>query len=274
MFKQINMKKIAVLLTIIIAFLGIFIFSCEEEKIEEVKNVTNKLAFKEIRVDSVSYSMSKVSWILENLNKNSIDDFGICYNTSGEPTLEDNTIKIPPYSSGNKSIEGLSPNTKYYFRLFAEIGDATVFSKEDNFSTNPLGTPTVTTAEVTYIDATSATSGGNITDNGGFEITACGVCWSTSQDPTVNDNHTTDGTGTGSFTSELTGLNEVTTYYVRAYATNSVGTAYGEERSFLATDLPTIDFNGTLYVYPQDNATDIEWGGYGTEITDGNGADS
>jgi len=113
-----------------------------------------------------------------------------------------------------------------------------------------------------------------VTENGGVEITARDVCWSTSSNPTTSDNTTNDGSGTGSFTSEQTGLSEGTTYYVRAYATNREGTAYGEERSLLATDLSTIDLNDTLYVYPEDNATDIEWGGYGTEITDGNGAES
>jgi hypothetical protein len=75
-------------------------------------------------------------------------------------------------------------------------------------------------------------SGGNVTADGGADITARGICWSTSQTPTISGNHTTDGTGTGSFTSTMTGLTPNTTYYVRAYATNSEGTAYGEVVSF------------------------------------------
>ena len=96
--------------------------------------------------------------------------------------------------------------------------------------------PTVTTTAITDIDKTTATGGGEVTADGGATVTARGICWSTSQNPTVSGSHTTDGTGTGSFTSNMTGLAANTTYYVRAYATNSAGTAYGEEVSF--TTLP------------------------------------
>jgi len=91
----------------------------------------------------------------------------------------------------------------------------------------------VVTSSVTNITATSATCGGNVTDDGGFEVTARGVCWSTSQNPTTSDSHTTDGTGTGQFTSNITELSGGTIYYVRAYATNSIGTRYGEQKTFV-----------------------------------------
>jgi hypothetical protein len=87
--------------------------------------------------------------------------------------------------------------------------------------------PTITTTARTSITATTATSGGNITDDGGGSVTGRGVCWSTSQNPTIAGSKTTDGTGTGSFTSSITGLTPSTKYYVRAYATNSAGTGYG-----------------------------------------------
>ena len=99
-----------------------------------------------------------------------------------------------------------------------------------------IALPTVTTAAISNIDKTTATGGGEVTADGGDEVTARGVCWSTSHNPTVSGSHTTDGTGTGSFESAMTGLDANTTYYVRAYATNEAGTAYGEEESF--TTLP------------------------------------
>ncbi len=96
--------------------------------------------------------------------------------------------------------------------------------------------PTVTTSLVSNVTETSATCGGDITYVvGGASVTACGVSWSTSHNPTINDSHTTDGSGTGSFTSNITGLNPGTLYYVRAYATNSFGTAYGNELCFWTT---------------------------------------
>ena len=117
---------------------------------------------------------------------------------------------------------------------------------------NPVVAPTVTTAAISAIDKTTATGGGNVTADGGATVTERGICWGTSQNPTVSGSHTTDGTGTGSFTSAMTGLTANTTYYVRAYATNSAGTAYGEEVSF--TTLPDgipgdVDGNGSLTMY-------------------------
>jgi len=92
---------------------------------------------------------------------------------------------------------------------------------------------TLSTAAVTSITSISASSGGNITSDGGTAITARGVCWNTSTGPTVANSKTIDGTGVGSFTSSLTGLTTATTYYIRAYATNSAGTTYGNEISFV-----------------------------------------
>jgi N-acetylneuraminic acid mutarotase len=95
--------------------------------------------------------------------------------------------------------------------------------------------PTVITNTVSDITGTSATCGGNISDDGGKSVLFRGVCWGTSPNPTIDNPKTLDGTGTGSFTSHITGLSENIMYYVRAYATNSNGTGYGNQISFLAT---------------------------------------
>lgn len=101
----------------------------------------------------------------------------------------------------------------------------------------PVNLASVTTTSVTKITSTTgsasitAQSGGNVTNDGGGTVTARGVCWSTSHNPTITDSKTTNGTGKGAFTSNVTGLS-IATYYIRAYATNSAGTAYGQELSF------------------------------------------
>lgn len=105
--------------------------------------------------------------------------------------------------------------------------------------------PVLSTASVSVITATSAISGGNITFDGGSTVTERGVCWNTSQNPTIADSKSTDGsTGTGSFTASISGLTSNITYYVRAYATNSAGTGYGDEKIF--TTSATSNFAITL----------------------------
>ena len=111
--------------------------------------------------------------------------------------------------------------------------------------------PYITSVPITSISLLSAQSGGNITGDGGMPVTARGVCWSTSPNPTITlDNHTIDGSGIGSYTSNLTGLTPNTTYYVRAYATNSLGDGYGNEISFTTLPCPTISItiSGTTAV--------------------------
>ena len=109
---------------------------------------------------------------------------------------------------------------------------------------NVITLPIVTTDSITAVTSTSATCGGNVTNDGGAEVTARGVCWSTQQNPTLDDAHTADGSGTGAFTSSITDLAPNTTYYVRAYATNSEGTEYGNEKVFITLQ----DYDSIIYV--------------------------
>jgi Uncharacterized conserved protein len=104
-------------------------------------------------------------------------------------------------------------------------------TKSENTSPTTTGLPVLTTTAISNITSASATSGGTITNDGGDSITARGVCWGTSQNPTISDNKTSNGKGKGSFASTITGLNVSTTYYVRAYATNTNGTSYGTSLS-------------------------------------------
>jgi uncharacterized protein (TIGR02145 family) len=101
---------------------------------------------------------------------------------------------------------------------------------------NPGDLATITTSPISNISITSATSGGSISATGGSTVTQRGLCWSTSQNPTTTNSSTNDGSGSGSFTSNLTGLTTNTTYYVRAFAINSAGTAYGNQQSFTTTN--------------------------------------
>ncbi len=154
---------------------------------------------------------------------------GVCWSTSQNPTVSNSkTTNGTGTGVFTSSITGLTPGATYYVRAYATNSVGTAYGSQ--ITLTALATiPTVTTTALTNITSTSVTSGGNVTNDGGAAITARGVCWGTSTGPTIANSKTTNGTGTGSFTSSVTGLTAGTTYYVRAYATNSVGTAYGEE---------------------------------------------
>ena len=168
---------------------------------------------------------------------------GVCWSTASNPTIDLATKTVDGTGTGSftSSITGLLPETTYYVRAYATNEKGTAYGAQVTFKTLPVSIPTVTTTSITYITTTTATSGGNITDDGGATVTARGVCWSTTSNPTTVDSKTSDGTGTGTFTSSITGLTANTTYYVRAYATNSTGTGYGSTLSFKAVNTQTIN---------------------------------
>ena len=156
------------------------------------------------------------------------------------------------------------------------VGTPYIFKK-------PIGFPTLSTTAASSITATTALSGGTISADGGATVTARGVVWSTSTGPDISlATKTSDGTGTSTFTSSLTGLTGNSTYYVRAYATNSAGTAYGAEVSFITLlaigdshqggIIFYLDGNGGgLVVATSDQSVGAQWGCKGTAITGADG---
>jgi uncharacterized protein (TIGR02145 family) len=169
--------------------------------------------------------------------------FGHCYSKTTNPTTSGlKTVYSSPSMGGfTSSLESLEPATKYYVKAYLSKGQDVVYGDEINFTTASSALPELTTTITSTITKTSAVSGGNITNQGGTPVTARGVCWSLATGPTADlTTKTVNGSGTGVFTSNLTGLANGTVYYVRAYATNSAGTAYGNEISFMTYDIVPI----------------------------------
>lgn len=167
---------------------------------------------------------------------------GVCWSTAPQPDLAGNhTVDSAGTGPFTTFLSGLDPATTYYVRAYATNSQGTAYGSQQSFTTDSMSdVPVVTTKPVTDITAGSAHSGGEVVSEGLSAVTERGVCWSTSPLPDLSDSYSQDGTGAGTFTSQMTRLIPDTTYYVRAYAVNDQGTAYGTEISFntqaLATD--------------------------------------
>ena len=174
---------------------------------------------------------------------------GICWSTAANPTTALTTKTSDGTGTGafTSNLTGLIANTTYYVRAYATSSIGTGYGTQISFTTTAT-LPTLTTTVASLITQTTSSGGGNISSDGGTPITARGVCWSTSAIPTTAlTTKTSDGTGTGAFASSLTGLIANTTYYVRAYATSSIGTAYGEEYIFKTATGTVSDIDGNVY---------------------------
>lgn len=167
-------------------------------------------------------------------NPASISERGTCFGTNPSPTV--NCLAEGGTTTGvfTQTRTGFMENTIYYYRGYATNSFGTGYSADGTFTTASNNTtPTVTTNAISVITKTTALSGGNVTSDGGASVTARGVVWDTATNPTTTlTTKTSNATGAGSFVSSITGLTCNTTYYVRAYATNSFGTSYGNESSF------------------------------------------
>ena len=190
-------------------------------------------------VSSITHNSATSGGLITNDGGGQITTRGIVWSISQNPTIALATKTTDGTGTGTftSNLVNLNPNTTYYLRAYATNSTGTGYGNELIFTTQQL--LTLTTTAISAITNNSVISGGNITSDGGQSITARGIVWSTSSAPTTALNtKTIDGTGMGSFTSSITGLSATTTYYLRAYATNSSGTTYGNEISF-STSNPT-----------------------------------
>jgi uncharacterized protein (TIGR02145 family) len=172
---------------------------------------------------------------------------GVCWNTDGDPKLQDNkTVDSVGLGLFISHLTGLAPNTIYYARAYVTNSEGTGYGDIVTFTTDPEALATVTTSGLKSVSNETAQGGGSVTNDGGSPVTARGLCWNTTGIPTIEDTHTSDGGGTGTFISSLAGLSLNTTYYVRAYATNRIGTSYGSQVEFIQRE-PVLDADGNAY---------------------------
>lgn len=224
------MKKLSIfkILTVLIAS-TLLVVSCTKEN-SDVR-LDPKLSTSNL-LEVTSATATVIGFVVAS--GDGFSEKGVVYSTEAAPTVED--TKVPYTGEDNTAtyavkLTGLDYATKYYVRAYAVNATGTLYGEEFTFTTLPIP-PTVTTTVVTDIKGISAVSGGVVTDNGRADVTARGVVYGKTPNPTIEGSKTSDGTGLGAFTSNITGLSGLTKYYVRAYATNSAGTAYGEQLEF------------------------------------------
>jgi uncharacterized protein (TIGR02145 family) len=226
---------------LIVSFIVVLLFSCERfDYVKVVKLETG------VVTDTFSTSVIINGRILD-AGEDEILQYGHCWSFNKNPTIVDslnNLGKRIDRGSFLDSISGLSPKTTYFVRAYARNSFDTYYGDEITITTKD-GLPILTTAAATNITNTTAISGGSITDDKGFTITARGVCWNTNQNPTITDTMTNDGAGKDSFVSSLTNLSPNTIYYIRAYAINSSGTGYGNQISFKTLGPPIAAFEAS-----------------------------
>jgi hypothetical protein len=257
-----NFKKAAV---IIFLFLGIILImnSCTKTKDATPPDLTTVIISGTTSTTAVSGGNITAE------NGGTITSRGVCWSTSTNPTITGSkTTDGTGKGTFVSNLTGLTPGTLYYVKAYATNSAGTAYGNELSFTASAISLASLTSAAVTSITGTTAVTGGDITDNNGSDVSARGVCWGIVVNPSITDSHTTDGTGSGIFISNITGLTAGTVYYVRAYATNSTGTAYGDELTFTTTT--GLMASLTTTVVSSIAATTAVSGG---DITNDNGSD-
>ncbi len=203
-------------------------------------NVDGFLYFVTDTVQSLGGGSYSLKGFIDDIGENPISEHGFCWSEQPNPTTNGSFTQEGERNSPgaiSSTVSGLSLNTNYYYKAYMITSAGTEYANEKSFVTE-AGQTAVVTSAVGGVTETTAEGGGNVISDGGATITARGVCWSTSQNPTTTDPKTTDAGTTGIYASLLTGLTCSTTYYVRAYAINQSGTEYGNQVQFTTSPCP------------------------------------
>ena len=239
------MKKLIKTLYISTAmlFLLVFAFGCKKDPVSQPP------ILKTLPVINITTSSAGSGGDISAEGTASVVAKGVCWSVNQNPTIKyKDSITSDGTGIGifNSTITGLKQGRTYYIRAYASNSAGTGYGNQVQ-AIVAAALPTVTTTAILATSETAVSSGGVVVNNGGSVVTARGVCWSSAKDPTVANYSTTDGSGDGSFVSTISGLAPDAVYYLRAYATNSTGIAYGKELSFSTGKLLVKDTDGNFY---------------------------
>lgn len=219
------------------------IMSCTKDEPIPLPEVTTKI------VSDISYTIAKSGGIVVSDGGSSVTARGVCWSLNASPTINDNkTTDGAGGGSFSSSITGLAPNSTYFIRAYATSAKGTGYGISLSFTTLPAELAKLSTSTASNITPNSATVAGSIASDGGAPVTERGICWNSNPSPTIVNSKSIEGGGIGGFTSNLTSLISGQKYYARAYATNSIGTVYGNEISFTTPSLPTVTTSATQVI--------------------------
>lgn len=219
--------------------------------------------FSGLTITNVTSSSASVAAIVDQDGGDAITARGVCYSKVPDSTTAGTCIASGSGTGAvSVAITGLDRATAYYVRPYATNAVMTSYGPQVSFVTLAV-LPTVTTGTVSEVGATTATVTGEVTSDGGSPQTTRGVCFATTQNPTILGTCVAAGTGAGTFESSLSGLAMGTTYYARSYATNAIGTVYGSQVSFTTLTGPMITTDAI------SNITSTSSTVSGTVISDG-----
>ena len=229
------MKKNYLYYLLIVLLLAV---SCEKDEMSYTTTVETQ------EVSSVAATKAQCGGIISSDGNPTIKEAGVewCTTSDFESNVSCSLADKAKLGKFACEIIDLKDNTQYYVRAYARNSYGTIYGKVLSFKTLEIVLPAVRTDSVTNITISSATIGGEVTDESNGVVTERGVVYCTTPNPTVENSKVVCGSGKGTFSCKLTDLQDGVTYYVRAYAVNEKGTAYGEEKSFQTIEIvvPTV----------------------------------
>ena len=232
-------------LSVLFISLSLTYYSCNKDEVYKAAKVQTG------DITEITFNSARVAGSISDLGSGS-DDHGHCWSKNPEPTTSDfkTSFGAPTTGAFASEMTSLEMGIEYFVRIYVIQGKEIVYGTVKSFTTIS-GIPKLTTSEVLIKTYKSVVSGGEVSIDIDEEVTARGVCWNIDGDPTLEDDFTSDSLGIGSFVSMLDNLEKNTKYYLRAYATSSYGTGYGNEVEFEIEIAPGEDMtdsrNGKVY---------------------------